>query len=154
MKKLIDTFKYNDIESLEAMIKKYRNKIAAVILEPVPMESPQNGYLQKVREITKKNDIVLIFDEIITGFRMSLGGAQEYYKVTPDITCLGKAMANGMPISCIAGKRKIMKKTEAVFISTTFGGETLSMAAAVATIDYLKKQNLFLYFSLSMKHSY
>ncbi|HBH45833.1 MAG TPA: aspartate aminotransferase family protein [Candidatus Jacksonbacteria bacterium] len=142
MKKLIDTFKYNDIESLEAMIKKYRNKIAAVILEPVPMESPQNGYLQKVREITKKNDIVLIFDEIITGFRMSLGGAQEYYKVTPDITCLGKAMANGMPISCIAGKRKIMKKTEAVFISTTFGGETLSMAAAVATIDYLKKHHV------------
>jgi len=139
MNRLIDIFKYNDIKSLRDKIKKDRNKIAAVIMEPVPLDNPKKGYLEEVRKITKRNGILLIFDEIITGFRMSLGGAQKYYNVIPDLACFGKAMANGMPISCVVGKRKIMEKTENVFVSCTFGGETLSMAAALATIDYIKK---------------
>ena len=142
MKKLIDVFKYNDIKSLKNKIKKHKNNIAAVIMEPVPLENPKNGYLEEVQKITKRNNIILIFDEIATGFRMSLGGAQEYYKIIPDLACFGKAMANGMPIACVAGKREIMEKTENVFISTTFGGETLSMAAALATIDYIKKHKV------------
>ena len=142
MKKLIDVFKYNDIEDLKNKIKKYKNRVAAVIMEPVPMDTPQKGYLEKVREITKENGIILIFDEIVTGFRMSMGGAQEYYNVTPDLACFGKAMANGMPISILVGRKKIMEATENVFLSTTFGGETLSIAAALATIDYIKQHKV------------
>ncbi len=142
MKKLIDVFEYNSLKSLEEKIKKHKGNVAAIIMEPVPMDTPKPGYLKKVKEIAKKNNIVLIFDEIVTGFRMSLGGAQEYYKVTPDLACFGKAMANGMPISCVVGKEKIMEKTEDVFVSTTFGGECLSMAASLAVIKYLKKHNV------------
>lgn len=142
MKKLIDTFKYNDIKNLKGKIKNHSNKVAAVIMEPVPLENPKTGYLEAIRQITKKNNIVLIFDEIITGFRMSLGGAQKYYNVIPDLACFGKAMANGMPISCIVGNKEIMKKTEDVFVSTTFGGESLSIATALATIDYIKKHRV------------
>ena len=85
---------------------------------------------------------MLIFDEIVTGFRVSLRGAQHYYKVTPDISCFGKAMANGMPISAIVGKRKVMKNFDKIFFSTTFGGETLSIVAALKTIEILKKKNV------------
>ncbi|MDD4611358.1 MAG: aminotransferase class III-fold pyridoxal phosphate-dependent enzyme [Patescibacteria group bacterium] len=142
LKKYIDVFKYNDVKDLKAKIAKHKNKIAAVIMEPVPMEDPKKGYLETVRKITRQNGILLIFDEIVTGFRMALGGAQEYYKVVPDLACFGKAMANGMPISCVVGKRKIMAKTEDVFLSITFGGEALSMASAIATIDFIKRNNV------------
>jgi glutamate-1-semialdehyde 2,1-aminomutase len=142
MKRLIDVFEYNNIDDLKKKIDKHKNKIAAVIMEPVPMSAPEKGYLEKVRKITKENNIVLIFDEIVTGFRMSMGGAQEYYNVIPDLACFGKAMANGMSISCVVGKKKIMQKTEDVFFSTTFGGETLSMAASLATIKFLKKNKV------------
>lgn len=142
MKKLIDVFKYNDIKSLKNKIKKYSNNIATVIMEPVPLERPRKGYLEEIRKISKRDNIILIFDEIVTGFRMSLGGAQKYYNVTPDLACFGKAMANGMPISCVVGGKKIMKKTEDVFSSYTFGSETLSMASALATIDFIKKHKV------------
>lgn len=142
LKDYIEAFKYNDIEDLKEKIKKHEGKVAAVIMEPVPMEDPQKGYLEEVRKITKDNGIILIFDEIITAIRMGLGGAQAYYKVTPDLTCLGKSMANGMPIFCVAGKREIMEKTGEVFFSTTFGGEAVSMAAAIATIDFVKKHKV------------
>lgn len=142
LKKYIEVFKYNDLKDLKAKIAKHKNKVAAVIMEPVPMEDPKPGYLQAVRKITRQNGILLIFDEVVTGFRMAPGGAQEYYNVVPDLACFGKAMANGMPISCVVGKRKIMAKTEDVFFSITFGGETLSMASAIATIDFIKKHNV------------
>jgi len=142
MKKLIDVFEYNNLESLKEKIKNHKGKIAAIIMEPVPMDTPLPGYLKAVKAIAHKNNILLIFDEIVTGFRMSLGGAQEYYKVTPDLGCFGKAMANGFPISCVVGKKQIMKQTEDVFVSSTFGGECLSMAAALATIRYLEKHNV------------
>lgn len=142
MKKLIDGFKYNDLKDLEEKIRWHKNKVAAVIMEPVPMESPKSGYLKAVRKITKKHNIILIFDEIVTGFRMSLGGAQEYYGVIPDLGCFGKAMANGMPLSFVAGPREIMEKTEEVFVSTTFGGEALSLAAALATIEFINKKKV------------
>src|SRR3989338_2988653 len=142
LKKYIEVFKYNDLADLKAKIAKHKNKIAAVIMEPVPMEDPKKGYLEAVRRITKKNKIILIFDEIVTGFRMAPGGAQEYYKVVPDLACFGKAMANGMPISCVVGRKEIMAKTEDVFLSVTFGGEALSMASAIATIDFIKKHDV------------
>jgi glutamate-1-semialdehyde 2,1-aminomutase/spore coat polysaccharide biosynthesis protein SpsF len=113
---------------------------AAVVIEPT--DSPE--YLTWLREFCTKHGIVLIFDEIRTGFRYALGGAQELFGVTPDLACFGKAMANGMPLSALVGKRDIMKRMETpdVFYSGTFFGETLSLAAAIATIKKLEEKNV------------
>ncbi len=140
IKKLTTSFKYNDIQYLEKILKKNPKKYAAVIMEPVYDKEPKNNFLKKVRTLTKKYGCLLIFDEIVTGFRVHLKGAQYFYGVTPDVSCFGKAMANGMPISAIVGKRKIMKNFDKIFFSTTFGGETLSIVAALETIKYLEKK--------------
>ena len=142
IKKLTTSFKYNDINALDKILKKNPKKYAAVIMEPVYNEEPKNNFLIKVRKLTKKYGCLLIFDEIVTGFRIHLKGAQYYYGVTPDVSCFGKAMANGMPISAIVGKRKIMKNFDKIFFSTTFGGETLSIVAALETIKFLKKKKV------------
>lgn len=144
-KDLVIKMEYNHIASLELILKNHPGEIAGLILEPVYVNPPHAGYLESIREITKKYGIVLIFDELFTGFRWSLGGAQEFFNVIPDLACFGKAMANGMPISAIAGKREIMKEFEEVFFSFTYGGETLSLAATVATIKKLKKENVHQY---------
>jgi glutamate-1-semialdehyde 2,1-aminomutase/spore coat polysaccharide biosynthesis protein SpsF len=98
--------------------------------------------LEQLRLLTKEKGIVLIFDEIITGFRYSLGGAQELFGVTPDLAAFGKAMGNGMPISAVVGSVKIMKEMEEIFFSGTFGGEALSLAAAIAVIDKMKAKSV------------
>ena len=118
------------------------NKIACVIMEPVGVEEPKDDFLQNVRELTHKNGALLIFDEVVTGFRFSLGGAQEYLGFVPDIACFGKAMGNGMPISTIVGRKDVMELFEEVFFSFTFGGETVSIASAIATINYMKENNI------------
>lgn len=138
LKKLVHGFEYNNIESLEKLFKKFKNKVAAVIMEPMYDQEPKDGFLRKVKKLAHKNGALLIFDEVITGFRWSLGGAQKYFGVTPDLACFGKAMANGMPISCIVGKKDVMQKTEDVFLSMTYGGECLSLAAAKAVIIAMK----------------
>ena len=145
VKSLTLTFEYNNIESLEKIFAENKNQIACVIMEPVGVIEPQDNFLQKVKEITHKNGALLIFDEVVTGFRFSLGGAQEYFGVIPDIACFGKAMANGFPISAIVGKKEIMKLFEEVFFSFTFGGEIVSIAAAIATIKELKEKNVIRY---------
>lgn len=137
-KKLIYGFTYNDIKSLEKLFKRFYGKVAAVIMEPTYYHAPENNFLQRVKTLTHKNKAILIFDEIITGFRWSLGGAQKYFRVTPDLACFGKSMANGMPIACVVGRRRIMQKCENVFFSMTYGGECLSLAAAKAVILKLK----------------
>ena len=98
--------------------------------------------LKKIRAITKKYKTILIFDEIVSGFRVDIGGAQKKYNVIPDLTTLGKAMANGMPLSALVGKRKFMKLNEEIFFSGTFSGEALSLAASLATIKKLKNENI------------
>ncbi len=138
-KDLVISLEYNDLNQLNRIISKNKNQIAALIMEPVGTAPPKNNFLQKVRDITKNEDIVLIFDELFTGFRWGLGGAQEYFNVTPDLACFGKAIANGYPVSCIAGSRELMKLFEEVFFSFTYGGETLSLAAIVATLKKLKE---------------
>ncbi len=142
VKSLTKSFKYNDIKSLEKILKKEPNSFAAVIMEPVYNEEPNKNFLKKVKKLTRKYGCLLVFDEIVTGFRVHIKGAQHYYGVTPDISCFGKAMANGMPISAIVGKKKIMKYFDKIFFSTTFGGETLSLVAALETIKYLKKKKV------------
>jgi glutamate-1-semialdehyde 2,1-aminomutase len=139
VRELTHPFLYNDIESLNTIFKLYPNQVACVIMEPMSLVWPKAGYLQEVNELTHKNGAVLIFDEMITGFRMALGGAQEYFNVIPDLACFGKAIANGYPLSAVVGRADIMKEFERVHFSFTNGGECLSLAAAKATIKKIKE---------------
>ena len=134
------TFNYNDIQSV---IDSIDDDTAAVILEPFVFEAPKDNFLQKLREVCDKNGTLLIFDEMWTGFRIALGGAQEYFGVKADLATFSKAVANGMPIGILVGRKEVMKVLEKdVFFFTTFGGEALSLAAAKATINELKEKNV------------
>lgn len=139
-KDLIMTFDYNDIESLEYIFEKNPNQISCVFIEPTIFDKPTNSFLQKVKKLARENGSVLIFDEIVTGFRLDNGGGQEYFGVEPDITVLGKGIANGMPLSAVVGKSEYMKIFDDVFFSTTYASETLSLAAAYATISEFKEK--------------
>lgn len=135
---------YNDLAALEAALDK---DTACFILEPVVFAEPDKGYLEKVIELCHKNGTLVIFDEIWTGFRIALGGAQEYYGVKADLTTFSKACANGMPISALVGKREVMQTLadDDVFFFTTFGGEMLSLAATKATMLEMKEKNVIPY---------
>jgi glutamate-1-semialdehyde aminotransferase len=139
-KAMVQMFNYNDFKSVEDKID---SNTACVILEPMIFDFPQNDFLQKLQALCKKNGALLIFDEMWTGFRFALGGAQEYFGVTPDLACYSKAVANGMPISFLTGKKQIMQVLhEDVFFFTTFGGEALSLAATKATINEIRSKNV------------
>ena len=140
VQKLTHKLPYNDLEKVIAVFEKYSNDVAAVILEPMSTEEPAPGYLEGLRELCDEKGSVLVFDEVITGFRFGIGGAQEYFNITPDLACFGKALGNGMPISAIVGRADIMYEMESVFFSGTFGGETLSIAAAIAVIDKMRRE--------------
>src|SRR3972149_1019913 len=133
-------FIYNDIESLNNIFTGYPGQVAAVIMEPMNTTEPADGFLAKAKDLTNKNGAVFIFDETITGFRYANGGAQEYFGVTPDLATFGKGLANGYPVSAIAGRTEIMRLMEEIFFSFTFGGETLSLVAALATMTKLQKK--------------
>ncbi|MBT3451353.1 aminotransferase class III-fold pyridoxal phosphate-dependent enzyme [archaeon] len=139
---LIIGFEYNNIKSLENIFAEHQGEIATVIMEPVVFEEPKDDFLQKVKDLAHKHGAVLIFDEMVTGFRVSLGGAQEYYNVTPDLATFGKGVANGMPLSILCGKKEIMEECENVFFSMSFGGEVCSLAAAKTTIQEFKEKNV------------
>ncbi len=139
------TIPYNDIEGVEASLKK-DSDIACIILEPIVFEAPQDNFLHKLRELCTKYGVLLIFDEMWTGFRLALGGAQEYFGVQADLACFSKAVANGMPISMLTGRADVMQVFEQkVFFYTTFGGEALSLAAAKATINELRDKDVAKY---------
>ncbi len=134
------TFSYNNIQSL---IDSIDDDTAAVILEPFVFEPPKKNFLQELRDVCTKNGTLLIFDEMWTGFRIALGGAQEFFNVDADMATFSKAVANGMPLSMLTGKAEVMKVLEKdVFFYTTFGGEALSLAAAKATITELRENNV------------
>lgn len=165
-------FRYNDISSLEALIDEYPGELACVILEPAALECPTLGtdisgccsvekcqrkyesnstnYLQQVEALCKKNGIVFVLDEMITGFRWDLKGAQNIYGVTPDLCTFGKAMANGYALACVAGKREIMQLgsiefegEERVFLlSSTHGAEMGSLGAFVETVKFIRENNV------------
>lgn len=139
-KELTHKFAYNDIESLKKKIKELSGNIAAVIIEPVNIAPPKNNFLKEVKELTHEEGALLVFDETITGFRYANGGAQEFFGVTPDLATFGKGLANGYPVSAIAGKKEIMTLMEEIFFSFTFGGEALSLAAAYATLSMLQRK--------------
>ena len=128
------TFIYNDLESLRTIVLN-SPPLACVIMEPMNSTYPDENFLREVRNLTKANGIVLIFDETITGFRFSRGGAQELFGVLPDLATFGKGMANGYPLSAIVGKSEIMDEMENIFFSGTFGGELLSLAACKSVLE-------------------
>lgn len=140
VKELVHTFQYNDIDHLKASLS---DDTACVILEPMTFQEPNDGFLQEVKEVCEANGTLLIFDEMWTGFRWAMGGAQEAYGVTPHLATYSKAIANGMPVAAITGQAKIMKHFEEdVFFYTTFGGEALSLAAAQTTLKELKSRKV------------
>jgi glutamate-1-semialdehyde 2,1-aminomutase len=139
---LTHTFEYNNLDSLKSILNTLENKVAAVILEPMNTTYPTRDFLSSVKELTHKAGAVLIFDEVITGFRFSKGGAQELFGVTPDLSTFGKGIANGFPLSALVGKREIMLEMEKVFLSGTFGGELLSLAAAKSVLQRHMKEDI------------
>jgi glutamate-1-semialdehyde 2,1-aminomutase len=169
---LTKTFDFNNIESLEKLLKKYPNKFACVVLEPEtditsknsntnenPTETSKfratknflkNNYLRQVQDLCKKYNVVFILDEMITGFRWHLKGAQHLYKLKPDLTTFGKAMANGFSVSCVAGKKEIMQlgsiekigQERTFLLSTTHGAEMCGLGAFVATVKFMKKYSV------------
>jgi glutamate-1-semialdehyde aminotransferase len=140
VKALTGTFKYNDIESVKAALDA---DTAAVILEPFVFEEAKEGFLQELQHLCRANGTLLIFDEMWTGFRVALGGAQEFFGITPDLAVYSKAVANGMPIAFITGRKDVMQLFDkAVFFFTTFGGEALSLAATKATLLEMQEKNV------------
>jgi glutamate-1-semialdehyde aminotransferase len=143
---LVQTFPYNDLEALEQALDE---ETACVILEPTIFEMPKDDFLFKLKSLCHQNGSLLIFDEMWTGFRLALGGAQEYFVVDADLACFSKAIANGMPLSVLTGRWEIMKLLdEEVFFFSTFGGEALSLAAAQATILEMQEKEVPEYLAL------
>jgi glutamate-1-semialdehyde 2,1-aminomutase len=149
---------YNDFESFEQTIRREKDQIAAVIIEPVVGNAgvilPEDGYLKRIHELTEENRIVLIFDEVITGFRLAFGGAQEYFGVVPDMVTLGKIMGGGFPIAAYGGPKEIMEMVApagGVYQAGTFSGNPISVVAGLATLEYIKSKGEAFYEMLESK---
>lgn len=149
-KSLTKHFHYNNSDSLEKVLDEHSGNVACVILEAAATAKPDSGFLESVRGLTLKHNVVLIFDEIITGFRWDLRGAQHFYRIIPDLATFGKAIANGFALSALVGKKDIMKlgglyhsHPRVFLLSTTYGGETHSIAAAIKTIETLSDKHPF-----------
>lgn len=141
---------YNDIDSVKKRFNEHPGEIAAVILEPVPgnmgVVIPEQGFLQQLREVTEENDALLIFDEVITGFRIARGGAQEFYGVTPDLTCLGKIIGGGLPVGAYTGRADIMGTVAPegpVYQAGTLSGNPVAMSAGLATLKKLESGKVY-----------
>jgi radical SAM protein with 4Fe4S-binding SPASM domain len=139
-RQLVHPFPYADLDALAALFDEHDGRVAAVVMEPLNTFEPPPGYLAGVRDLAHRHGAVLVFDEVLTGFRTSRGGAQLHYGVEPDLTCLGKAMGNGMPLSALAGRRELMQLVPSVGFGLTFRGETLSLAAARVVLDAIATQ--------------
>lgn len=135
------TVSFNNIEELEDLFKEHPSEIACLIMEPSGHDLPTEGYLESVKSIVNANDALLIFDEVKTGFRYALGGAQAYFGVTPDMSVFGKALANGFATAIVVGREEIMSKVSDVWVAATFHGEVSLVAAAIATIAELEAKD-------------
>ena len=133
------TFRYNDLNSLEDVLNQNRDQVACVIMTPLEVDLPQPGFLEGVKELAHQHGALFILDEMRSGFRMALGGAQQYYNVTPDLATFSKAMSNGYAVSALVGRRDVMMSLLQSHVSSTFYTNSLAMAAAVATIERLKQ---------------
>jgi len=144
------TVPFNDVDALKRVIDEYGDDIAAVIMEPVMANAgliiPEPGFLEAVRELTAERGIVLIFDEVITGFRLSLGGAQEYFGITPDLSCFGKIIGGGLPVGAFGGRTEIMDYLAPegpVYQAGTLSGNPLAMVAGIKTLEELQKPGVY-----------
>lgn len=135
-------FSYNDIESLKKLFLAYPNQIASVLMMPFEIEKPYSGFLQEVKNVAHENGSLFILDEIRSGFRFALGGAQEYFGVQADLSTFSKAMSNGYPISAIVGKKEIFQGMVHTKMASTFFGCSPEMVAAYTTINILKETNV------------
>lgn len=147
IKEFSKPFRYNDLGSLEQLFREHPNEIASVILEPAKYADPAPGYFQGVQKLCRQCGALFILDEMITGFRWHNGGGQAYYGIEPDLSCWGKALANGFSVSALVGKREWMElgglhhsKERVFLLSTTHGGETHALAAAMATMQTYKSE--------------
>ena len=152
--------RYNNTQSVEALFEKYGNEIACVIVEPcaanMGVVPPQKGFLQFLRDITHKYNSLLIFDEVITGFRLGIGGAQGFYGIKPDLTTLGKIVGGGMPLAVYGGKREIMECVAplgSVYQAGTLSGNPVAVSAGIETLKILEENQEEIYGSLESKSS-
>ncbi len=136
------TFRYNDLDSLEDVLKQNQNEVACVIMMPLEIELPQPGFLAGVKELAHQHGALFILDEMRSGFHLALGGAQEYYGVIPDLATFSKAISNGYAISVLAGRRDVMEVLSQTYVSSTFYTNSIAMAAAVATINKLRREQV------------
>jgi glutamate-1-semialdehyde 2,1-aminomutase len=144
------TAAFNDLDAVKALVKANRGQIACLIVEPIVgnmgVVLPEEGFLEGLRKICDEDKIVLLFDEVITGFRVAFGGAQELYRVRPDLTCLGKIIGGGLPVGAYGGKREIMETVAplgGVYQAGTLSGNPLAMTAGIATLDLLKTKKVY-----------
>ncbi|HUS74370.1 MAG TPA: glutamate-1-semialdehyde 2,1-aminomutase [Methanothrix sp.] len=140
---------YNDLQALESVLKSFPGQIACLIMEPVlgnigPV-LPEEGYLKGVRQLTREHDVLLIFDEVITGFRLSLGGAQERFGIKPDLTTLGKIIGGGFPVGIFGGRRDLLEQVApsgGIYQAGTFNGSPVPLASGMATLDIMEKEKV------------
>lgn len=142
--------RYNDLEAVKAIFEDNKGEIAGVILEPVVGNSgfivPDKAFLEGLRELTKEHDALLVFDEVMTGFRISYGGAQKYWGITPDLTTMGKVIGGGLPVGAYGGKREIMEHVApagSMYQAGTLSGNPLAMTAGIKTLEALQKPGTF-----------
>jgi glutamate-1-semialdehyde 2,1-aminomutase len=160
VRQLTVTFRYNDLASAEALFDRYPGRIAAFILEPVRDQEPRDGYLERLQRLCHANGVLMILDEMITGFRWHNGGAQAQYGIVPDLSCFGKALGNGFSVSALAGRRELMRlggldhldRARVFLLSTTHGAETHALAAAIATMRVYEEEPVIEHLAATGRH--
>lgn len=135
-------FSYNNVDEFISLVKKFNGQIAAVVMEPIRNHWPKPGFLKTIREVTQKLGIVLIFDEVTSGWRLTVGGAHLKFKVYPDIAVFAKGISNGYPMAAIIGRKEIMESAQETFISSTYWTEKIGPNAALATIRKIRRENV------------
>jgi len=139
-------FKYGDLESLEDLLKENDGEVACIIMEPMRTELPPPGYLEGVRELATRYGVVLIFDEVSSGFRIAIGGVQEFIGVTPDMSVFAKAISNGYPMGAVVGKREFMEPSSRMFISSAYWDDSVGIVAALTTLKELQRRDAVAHF--------
>ncbi len=140
LRSTVISFPYNDLPALDRLLREHADEVALVFLDAVSAQEPDPDYLPGVRRLCDEHGVLLAFDEIVTGFRLAPGGAQEHFGVTPDLACFAKGIANGMPLAAVCGRREVMQIAEELLISVTYGGECLSLAALCACLQEYRDQ--------------
>ncbi|MFC1526340.1 aspartate aminotransferase family protein [Candidatus Latescibacterota bacterium] len=139
-------FQYGDLNMLEDLLKAHRDEVACIIMEPMRTELPPTGYLEGVRELATRHGVVLIFDEVSSGFRIALGGVQEYSRVTPDLSVFAKAISNGYPMAAVVGRREFMEPATRMFISSAYWDDNIGTVAALTTLRELQRRDAVAHF--------